>query len=77
MCCEIALQQEAKHFMSGGNEIIQESQRESDEDLAHAHIKKKKKSLLTKIDSSVLAMYFTRKEDTLQKSVMPSDPEVL
>lgn len=37
----------------------------------------KKKSLYTKVDSSVLAMYSTRKQYTLQRFVMPSDPEVL
>lgn len=46
MSCEIALQQEAKHFMSGMNEIILESQAESDGDWAHVHSKKKKKKIV-------------------------------
>lgn len=36
-----------------------------------------KKSLPTKIDSSVLAMCFTRMRATLQRSVTPSDAEVI
>lgn len=40
-------------------------------------VKKKKKKLCSYCYSSVLAMYFARKQDILQRAVAPSDPPVL
>lgn len=43
-------------------------------DWAYAH--SKNISISTKTDSSVLAMYFARKQDVLQRAVASSDPPV-